>query len=92
MELHTQQDNLLLRANPDNFGLTTSQDDFRLNSPETFDHGIELITLWSTAYLTDPQGNRLTDASGNYLIIYGADALYSVILHALPDDFQLNAT
>lgn len=73
-----------------NTDLHTSQDDFRLNALGDTERSAGLNAAY-TYYLTDPDGNRLTDTEGNYLTAYFFDTVYPQMLHALPDDFNLNA-
>lgn len=65
-------------------------DDWNLNANGDTERGSVVLAQFGY-YLTDPQGNRLTDPSGNYLVGYQSVSYYPQILHALPDDFNLNA-
>lgn len=66
------------------------QDDFNLTALADTDRSAGSSFIFPY-YLTDTAGNRLTDTAGNYLVGYFSDTLYPQTLHALPDDFNLNA-
>lgn len=69
--------------------LNALPDDFVLNAAS--ETGFNIVSLVSTYYLTDTVGNYLTDTAGNRLIAYVAENVNAKVLHALPDDFVLNA-
>lgn len=71
--------------------LHTMQDDFELNANGDTERG-EAIDYLSGAYnLIDRSGNLLVDRSGNYLCFNQTDNIRPQIIHAIQDDFILNA-
>lgn len=72
------------------FNLHAMADDWSLNALADTERsdGLSANFLY---YLTDELGNYLTDESGNRLVGYEAETVYPQMLHALPDDFVLNA-
>lgn len=65
-------------------------DDWKLNAvwDTERDSGHSFVYLY---YLTDTLGNYLTDPQGNRLVGREYATQYPQMLHALPDDFVLNA-
>lgn len=66
------------------------QDDFKLNALGDTEKsaGTQFVFLY---YLTDTAGNKLTDTAGNYLVGYLREEIRLQVLHAIQDDFRLNA-
>jgi hypothetical protein len=71
------------------YPLSAISDDFNLNAlGDTFSSSP--VTIVSYYYLQDTAGNYLTDTAGNRLFSGVSETVYPIILHALPDDFNLN--
>jgi len=66
------------------------QDDWTLNADADTDRSTGSVFYFSYN-LTDPSGNKLKDPLGNYLVGLQSSTMYPQFLHALPDDFSLNA-
>jgi hypothetical protein len=73
---------MILHALPDDWNLNANRD--------SVERGAYLVDIAFPYYLTDPAGDRLTDPAGNYLIGYELQSFAPQVLHALPDDFNLN--
>lgn len=91
MELHALPDDFALSAlGANQYALNALPDDFTLLADADTERSPGTV-LTFVYYLTDTLGNILTDPSGNRLIGMVTGTVYPQILHALPDDFGLNA-
>lgn len=72
--------------------LHTVQDDFNLTANGDTERGTTAVAVVTTGYfLVDELGNFLVDEAGNFLVGSNETSQYPQIIHADPDDFQLNA-
>lgn len=90
---------MLLRALPDDFKLNAGTsmtllsalpDDFKLNALGDTERsaGLSLVLQY---FMVDSSGNFMVDSSGNFMVALDYGFVYPQMLHALPDDFKLNA-
>ena len=70
--------------------LTALPDDWSLNALGDTDRSAG-TTILVEYYLVDEAGNFLVDTAGNFLVGMATESVYPQMLHALPDDFALNA-
>ena len=91
MLLSALKDDFSLNAEGGTMALSALADDWSLNALHDTERSEGTLVI-STFFLVDSAGNFMVDSAGNFMVALDSEYVYPQKLHALADDFNLNAS